>query len=798
MDESKSFPSLIFFIRLGLFELIFLTPLLFYGWATTFSSVKQTFAQIGCLALLSGLSFELFFNKSTFSSPPFLTLFIIFFSAFSVISSIWSASLYASFLGLGVWGVFFTVYFLTFKAIENERWVKILLIGVVSAGFLAAAYSFFQFYGAELPIWKQLTSRLRLFSTFGNPNYLAGYLVAALHLGVLLFFIQKKWKFLWLIIIGILYASCLMTYARGAWVALFFSSFFVLVLLFFYRGDFFKRNKLSVVLLAMMIFVISLIFLFPNPLNLKKINLVERSVSVVSPKASSSHRFLIWQSALELIKEKPILGWGVGTFGVHYPSAQGRVLSREENKNYLTRANRSINAHNDYLQIWAEEGLIGLSLFLGIIGLFYWKLFSFLRKNIREKTTTPCLFLIFLSGGITSFLIHALVSFPFHIIQNGMVFWLFLALAAGIIQGKIKWRKGAKDYLINEVESTKKLFFTQSKVLLRWVALLLIISGASYLSFWRMKIFISDLNVKQGQLFMETDAYFSAKKQLEKAVKINPYNAQAFADLTRIYSYQGLYQDVINSANRAELNWNIPNIHNRKAFAYLKLGKMEEARKALSTCIFLYPNFSAGYSNFGYLNLLEAETNIKQGNLKVAEKRLDNAFLYYVQGNIWNSQFSLPEKLSLVYQEYHKLAEKEQKNKDKLSIKEILPSFSFFPRDDYLLVFLSYLTGPKKHFYLNALIYAKKNVLSANEDFSLQIEIKDEEKLFWEKDFLNLNLSSACPAILKFKVEKEISSGEYIILARLVSKGNLLFSEEVRLRCFIREKEAENPIKLGA
>ena len=100
MDESKSFPSLIFFIRLGLFELIFLTPLLFYGWATTFSSVKQTFAQIGCLALLSGLSFELFFNKSTFSSPPFLTLFIIFFSAFSVISSIWSASLYASFLGL--------------------------------------------------------------------------------------------------------------------------------------------------------------------------------------------------------------------------------------------------------------------------------------------------------------------------------------------------------------------------------------------------------------------------------------------------------------------------------------------------------------------------------------------------------------------------------------------------------------------------------------------------------------------------------------------------------------------------
>ena len=144
---------------------------------------------------------------------------------------------------------------------------------------------------------------------------------------------------------------------------------------------------------------------------------------------------------------------------------------------------------------------------------------------------------------------------------------------------------------------------------------------------------MSDLHVKQAELLMESRLYVEAKWELEKAVKINPWNAQAYADLTQVYSYARDYEKVIEAARRAQVNWNIPNIHNRKAFAYLELGEINKAKKALSRCMFLYPNFSAGYINRGYISLLEGEKNLKRGKPKLAEEKLNESFLYYVQGS---------------------------------------------------------------------------------------------------------------------------------------------------------------------
>lgn len=778
-------PSLsAFILRLGLFELLFLTPLIFYGWATTFSVVKESFAQMGCLLLWCGFCFHLSRHKLTTSTFSPVTFFIILFALLSLISFAWSASFYASCLGLGVWGTFFVVYFLTLELVKSERWMRILTVTVISSGFLAAGYSFFQFYGIELPIWREIQGRMRIFSTFGNPNYLAGYLVAALHLGSLLFFISRgKWKFLWLAVTGLLYISLLITYTRGAWASLFFSGLFVIILLFLYNREFFRKNKLSISLLLLLITTVTLVYSTPNPLNVKKGGSLERGLSVMSPESSASQRFLIWGCAVELIKEKPVLGWGVGTFGVHYPGAQGKFLSRMENKDYLPRANRSINAHNDYLHIWVEQGLVGLFLFLGIIGIFYWRLFSFLRKSEGKN---PALFLIFFTGGITSFLIHAGVSFPFHIIQNGMVFYFLLALAVGIIQGGIKWEENIGKNSAGKTRYAKGLSPAPLILFLKWAILLLVVAGTVYLSFWRMKIFISDLHVKQAKLFMESRLYSPARKELEEAVKINPYNAQAFADLTRIYSYFGLHRDVIQAARRAELNWNVPDIHNRRAFAYLKMGKIEKARGALQRCIYLYPNFAAGYINSVYLNLVEVEDNIKKMNLKMAEKNLDKAFLYYAQASIWQPELFLPKRLPLAYYNYHRVKEKKQeKRANQWVAKKISPPFLFYSKKEHFIAILPPLTEPNREFNLNLLLYTRKDSFSPekNQSFSLKVRLKEDGKLIWKKDFLDLEVIPGFPTILRFEVEQGVPSGEYMLFARFLSEDKVLSSAEVKFRC---------------
>jgi len=783
MNQGSRSSLFIFILRLGLFELLFLTPLIFYGWATTFSSVKETFAQIISLFLLCGLCFEVLRRRLTVVNLSSISLFIIFFGLFSLASFTWSVSFYASSLSLGVWGTFFTVYFLTLALVRSQGWMKILVIGVVSSGFLAALYSVLQFYGVELPIWRQIQGRMRIFSTFGNPNYLADYLAATLPLGVLLFFIQKRvWKLLWLVVISILYVSLLLTYTRGAWASLFFSSIFVLVLLYSYRRDFFKKNKLSFALLLLVIFAITLVYSIPGFLNVRESTVIERGLSAVNFKSSASQRFLIWNSALELIKEKPFLGWGVGTFGVHYPEAQGKFLSRKENKDYLPQANRSINVHNDYLHIWTEEGLIGLFLFLGIIACFYRKLFSFLRKNKNEKSS---LFLIFFAGGITSFLIHAGVSFPFHIVQNGMVFFFLLALVDGIVPGKIRWKEDVKvGDDIPEVAAPFRVGRLSS--LLKRVFLLLVIAGAFYLCFWRVRIFASDLRVKQAQLFMEANLYTAAKKELQEAIRVNPYNAQAFADLTEIYSYFGLYEDVIQAADKAELNWNVPNIHNRKAFAYLKMGQVDKAKDALKRSIYLYPSFAAGYVNLGYINLLEAEESLKEGSLKVAKEKLDYAFLYYTQGNIWLPRLSPPKRLSATYQKYDRLVE-EKSGKDKadeLECKKMSPPFFFYSKKDYLIFILSPLAKQNEDFNIRMLLYRKNGLPLRGEayKFSLKLRLENDENLVWGKSFSGLNLTPNTPYILRLKLSGKIPRGKHTLFVTLLVGERVLCFEEASFR----------------
>ena len=780
MRERRFPSSLIFFIRFGLFELVFLTPLVFYGWATTFSSVKQTFAQVGCLVLLCGLSFELPYRKPGLSFPDITTFFIIFFGIFLMVSSLWSASFYASFLGLGIWGTFFAVYFLTAAIVEDEKWMRLLLIAAVASGALAALYSIFQFYEVELPIWRKVTGRMRLFSTFGNPNYLAGYLAASLHLAFFFFFTQRRWKYLWLVVVGILYTSLLITCTRGAWIALFFSSIFVLVLLFFYRREFFKANRSSMALLLLVILTITLVFSTPNPLNLRKISIVERGASAMELKSSSiQQRLLIWHAAAELIKQRPILGWGVGTFGVHYPLAQGKFLSRPENKGFLPQTNRSINTHNDYLHVLSEVGVVGFFLFAMILGTFYFRFFSFLRKNSREDFVLPHLYLIFFAGSLSSFLIHALVSFPFHITQNGMLFWMIFALSGRIISGRIKWEKSPGEGEVRGRDDLKKSSSACPKTFIRWLILLVVVAGSLYLSFWRIKIFISDLHVKQAELFMEAGLYSAARKELEEAIKIDPFNAQAFADLTEIYTYAGLYQKVIQAAEKAELNWNTPNIHNRASFAYLKLGDIDRAKQALLRCIFLYPNFAAGYINWGYLSLLEAEKNLKGGELDLAEKKLDEAFLSYIQGNIWQEKFPLPAKLSLAYNKYYQLGGKMENDWE---IKKIQPPFFFYSPKEWIVRVLPPFIKSGEHFNLCIFIYGEKDLsfFGKGESLSLRVGIRSGEGWVWRKDFPNLALTVGAPFILKSRMERKVSPGEYTAVALLGVGKKVLSVEKVK------------------
>jgi len=78
-------------------------------------------------------------------------------------------------------------------------------------------------------------------------------------------------------------------------------------------------------------------------------------------------RMVMWQNTIEMIKERPLLGYGTGGFSEAY--------RRQVEGQSGWRGQPVDDCHNQFMRIWAEQGLLGLLVFLVFVG-------SFLRQPV--------------------------------------------------------------------------------------------------------------------------------------------------------------------------------------------------------------------------------------------------------------------------------------------------------------------------------------------------------------------------------------------------------------------------------
>jgi O-antigen ligase len=156
-------------------------------------------------------------------------------------------------------------------------------------------------------------------------------------------------------------------------------------------------------------------------------------------------RLLMWNTTLEMVKAHPIVGIGTGTFGPQYQPYRARIFDQLTDPAAVYPArepsyNEAGHAHNDWLQLAAENGLVGLALFMALIGGVYVTGTRLLRKHGVSQDPSPFTphplpshLLCGLLAGTTALLAHALVDFPLHQPAATLLFWLGLAtvIAAG-------------------------------------------------------------------------------------------------------------------------------------------------------------------------------------------------------------------------------------------------------------------------------------------------------------------------------------------------------------------------------
>ena len=159
-----------------------------------------------------------------------------------------------------------------------------------------------------------------------------------------------------------------------------------------------KKLLLSLVLLFMSVYVI-----YNSSENLQK--RFEKEINIVLNK-ESSNRLLLLQHSVEIIKQKPFVGHGAGSF-----SDKFGAINEETNK--IVRYNHK-TPHNNYLYIWMELGMLGLVV---LVSIFYFQ--------IRE--------LKILNGGSTMVLLpimYLLIMFTdsYFLSFNTLVLYIYLSV----------------------------------------------------------------------------------------------------------------------------------------------------------------------------------------------------------------------------------------------------------------------------------------------------------------------------------------------------------------------------------
>jgi putative inorganic carbon (HCO3(-)) transporter len=130
---------------------------------------------------------------------------------------------------------------------------------------------------------------------------------------------------------------------------------------------------------------------------------------------SGQNRISIWRDTLGLIRHHPLLGTGLGSYSVVYPSVQTVFLT------LLVE-----HAHCDYLEIASELGLPGATLLFGSI---FWVMAQAVRQYQIVQNSLDKAVVLGCIGGIAAILVHSLADFNLYIPANALVFTILLAIA---------------------------------------------------------------------------------------------------------------------------------------------------------------------------------------------------------------------------------------------------------------------------------------------------------------------------------------------------------------------------------
>ncbi len=416
----------------------------------------------------------------------------------------------------------------------------------------------------------------RITGLSAHKNLLAAYLFFLT--GIQVYYLQKtglsRWRF---ILPGLLIILMILIRSRTALLALVLMISVIILHTFFVQRENRRRLLLKIGSYFLIILVVSAgLFIGTGG---RKEDLVRLwPAQYLKPGDSGSERLFIWYKTLELIRDKPLTGYGLGNWKIVFPAKGLEGAYRFQSQNVI-----ATRVHNDFLEIWAETGLIGLGLYLSIFGLVWIHLRSrYLQAGPEERSRV-----IILSGLWLGYLVLALLDFPKERIEHQVFFAWLLALTL-----PPAWPPGG----------TKAKNFTFFR---RWVALSLGVLLVFNL--------VLGLYVAKGEWHTLRSMRFAAQKNEEPALNAIRQAYSPFYHLTPLGTpvkwMEGLTAYRLGRLEQAEAAFSIALTQSPHFFPLLndyagilvQQGKLSAAEPLYQQALVINPRYAEGMFNLAYV-----------------------------------------------------------------------------------------------------------------------------------------------------------------------------------------------------
>jgi O-antigen ligase len=252
-----------------------------------------------------------------------------------------------------------------------------------------------------------------IYGSYVNHNHYAGLMELLVPIPLILslgHFVHQKERIASGIAAAVMTGTIFLSGSRGGMLAI-FAEFAVLAVILA------RHKKSARIALGAGAFAIVLISLL-SWLGGKELSARVVSISAETHREiSGGMRLSIDRDSLRMFRERPVLGWGLGTFPIVFPQFRSFYT------NFFVNA-----AHNDYLQLLTETGLLGFGTMVWFLVVLYRQAFRKIQdwtSDITSAVTLAC------TLGFTGILVHSPVDFNLHVPANAAFFYVFCTIAAG-------------------------------------------------------------------------------------------------------------------------------------------------------------------------------------------------------------------------------------------------------------------------------------------------------------------------------------------------------------------------------